>query len=45
VKDLSTIFVVLTITGAVLVMTLVGAEVGVIIAAIGVFGLAYEVAK
>lgn len=36
------IFAIVVIAGAVLVLTVVGAEVGVIIAAIGVFGLIYE---
>jgi hypothetical protein len=39
------LFVVVTITGAVLVLTLLGAEVGVIVAAIGLFGILYESSK
>jgi hypothetical protein len=43
--NLTTIFVIVTIFGAVLVLTLVGAEVGVIVAAIGVIGLVVEASK
>ncbi len=43
--NLTTIFVLITIAGAVLVLTVVGAEVGVIVAAIGVFGLVVEASK